>query len=172
MAVVTQTYAADAAIAVTTWESLAAAAWATSAAFDNTGTNYIDVLVGGAIAGDTVTGAISAGETFNIYVAARYDKDAVSYTGGIGTTLGAADSSLTEDTEFTPLNLKLLATVSVEATAPDVDQDYNWGPVSVAAAFGGVVPQNFILLLENNTGATTGSSGMVVNAVGITYTST
>ena len=172
MAVVTITYAADAAIAVTTWQSLASAAWATSAAFDNTSTNYVDVLVGGAIAGDTVTGVIAAGETFNIYVAARYDKDAVSYTGGIGTALGAADSTLTEDTEFTPLNLKLLSVVSVEPTTPDVDQDYNWGPVSIASVFGGVMPQNFILVLENNTGASTGASGMVVNSVGITYTST
>ena len=172
MAIVTTTYAADAAITVTTWEGLATVKWATSAAFDNTSTQYVDVLVGGAIAGYTTTGVIAAGERFLIYVSACYDKDTVSYTGGIGTAFDAGDATLTQDTEFTPLNLKLLEIVSVEATAPDVDQAYNWGPVSIAAAFGGVVPQKFMLVLYNGTGASTKTSGMIVNAVGIQYTST
>jgi len=161
-------YSADTAIAVTAWESLAADSWATSANVDNTSNLYIDMLVGGEIAASATT--IAAGESFDIYVAARYDKDVTtSYGGGIGTSLAAA-SAETEDTDFTPLNFVFLTSVSVEATAPDTTQDYIWGPVSIAQAFGGIMPQHFILALHNNTGSAM-TTGNVINSVGITYTS-
>jgi len=169
--VVTITYAADEAITVTTWHSLAADDWATSSMFDNTSNNYVDVLVGG---GMSIAGTSwAAGDTWEVYVSARYDTDTVSYTGGIGTTFDASDSILTEDTEFIPTNLRLLDVGNVEATAPTTDQVYNWGPLSVAAAFGGILPQKFILVLHNNSAAgAMDSDEMVCNAVGITYTST
>lgn len=162
------TYAADSAITVTQWESLGADAWATSSNVDNTSNLYIDMLVGGEIAASATT--IAAGESFDIYVAARYDKDTTtSYGGGIGTAF-AAGAAETADTDFNPLNLRLLTSVSVEATAPDTTQDYMWGPVSVAEHFGGILPQHFILVLHNNTGSAM-TTGNVVNSVGITYTS-
>lgn len=175
MAVTTVTYAADAAVTATNWESLVADDWASLPDIDNTSNNYIDILIGGQIDLDTTTGTIAAGESFDIYVAARYDKDVTtSYTGGIDTAFGANDSTLTEDTEFTPLNLIFLTSVSVEATSPDVSQGYNWGPVSVAQVFGGILPQHVMLVGHNNTGATTtaATSTTAVNYVGITYTST
>lgn len=160
-------YRADSAITVTAWDSLAADDWASSANYDNTSNLDDDVLVGGEIPASATT--LAAGESFDIYVAARYDKDVTtSYGGGIGTQLTAGDSTLTEDTEFTPNNLKFLVSVTVEDTAPDTTQDYIWGPVSIAQAFGGVMPQHFILLLHNNTGSALTTS-CVVNAVGITY---
>jgi len=167
--VLTQTYNADAAIVVTAWDSLAADDWASSANFENSN-GYVDVLVGGEIPAAATT--LAAGESFDIYVTARYDKDlATSYGGGLGTALGAADASLEEDTEFTPLNLELLTMVSVEATTPNTTQDYMWGPVSIAQAFGGIMPQHFMLIIHNNTGSALTTS-CVVNSVGITYTST
>jgi hypothetical protein len=175
MAGTTVTYATDEAITATNWESLAADAWATLPEVDNTTNKYMDVLVGGQIDLDTTTGTIAAGETFDIYISAVYDKDvATSWTGGIDAAFNDNDNTLTADTEFNALNLILLAVVSVEATAPDVSQGYNWGPVSVASAFGGIVPQKWMLVGHNNTGATTtaATSTTVVNAVGITYTST
>lgn len=175
MAILTTTYAADAAIVATNWESLAAGDWATLPNFDNTSTGYVDVLVGGQIDLDTTTGTIAAGESFDIYVAARFDKDVTtSYTGGINVAFAAGDASLTADTEFNALNLIMLTVVSVEATSPDVSQGYNWGPVSIASAFGSRMPQHIMLVGHNNTGATTtaATSTTIVNAVGIQYTST
>lgn len=170
MAVTNLTYAADEAIVVTTWDSLAADDWATSAAFDNTTSLYLDVLVGGEIAAAATT--LAAGESFDIYVAARYDvDDANSYGGGLADAFGASDSTLTEDTEFTPLNLLFLGSVSIEATTPNTTQDYMFGPYSVAALFGGNIPQMFMLALHNNTGSSIGT-GCAVNAVGVTYTTT
>ena len=174
MATLSLNYAADAAITATNWESLAADDWASLPSVDNTSNLYVDVLVGGQIDLDTTTGTLAAGESFDIYVAALFDKDtASSLTGGIDTAFTANDSTLTADTEFNPLNLIPLVSVRVEETSPDVSQGYNWGPVSVAAAFGGVLPQIWCLVGHNNTGGTTtaATSTTIVNYVGIKYTS-
>ena len=162
-------YAADSAITASNWESLAADAWATLPVYQNTG-GYDDLLIGGQI--DLGVTTIAAGESFDIYVSAKYDVDvASSLTGGIDTGFGANDSSLTEDTEFTPLNLRLLTSVRVEATSPNVSQGYNWGPLAIAPLFGGVLPEEIVLVGHNNTGATTTASvsTTVINVVGITW---
>ena len=167
-------YASDAAIVATNWDSLASSDWATLPLFDNTSTLYIDVLVGGKIHFDTVTGTILAADSFDIYVAALYDKDvASSYTGGIDTAFTANDSSITVDVEFNPLNLKLLAVVKPEATTADTEQSYNWGPYGIASLFSGLMPQKFILVGHNNSNdavLAAATSDHVVNVVGITYT--
>ncbi|MHA2085556.1 MAG: hypothetical protein ACXABD_17510 [Candidatus Thorarchaeota archaeon] len=167
-------YAADAAIVATNWDSLASSDWASLPAFDNESTLYVDCLVGGKIHFDTVTGTIVAGDAFEIYVSAYYDTDVTtSLTGGIDAALAANDTTLTEDTEFTPLNMNLLAVVKPEATTPDTEQSYNWGPVSIARAFGGIMPQKFVLIgFNNSTDAVlkAATSDHIINVVGITYT--
>ena len=162
-------YAADEAITASNWDSLVADDWATLPAFDNTTNLYVDVLIGGEIAFNTTTGTLAAGESFDIYVAARYAvSDANSYSGGLDDAFGANDATIAEDTEFTPLNLFFLGSVSIRATTPDTTLDYMFGPWPVAPLFGGQVPQNFILVGHNNTGATMGT-GCAVNAVGLKY---
>lgn len=164
------TYSADNGIAVTAWDSLAADDWASSADVDNTTDLFLDMLVGGELAASATT--LGAGESFDIYVTARYDKDlASSYGGGLGTALTAADSTLQLDVEFNPENFIFFATVGIENTAPDTTQDYMWGPRSVAAAFGGILPQHYMFVLHNNTGSAMGT-GNVMNGVGITFTTT
>ena len=177
MATVTNiTYAADAAIVATNWDSLASDGWATLPNFDNTSTLYVDVLVGGKIHFDTVTGIILSTDSFDIYVAARYDKDVTtSYSGGIDALFGANDTSLTLDTEFTNLNMKLLTVVKPEATTADIEQSMNWGPYSIAGLFGGIMPQHFMLVGHNNSNDAVlkaATSDHIVNLVGITYTHT
>ncbi len=177
MATVTKiTYASDEAIIATNWDALASDAWATLPAFDNTTNLYLDVLLGGKIHFDTVTGIILATDSFDIYLSALYDKDvASSYTGGIDALFTANDASLTEDTEFNPLNLKFLTSVRPQATTADTEQSNNWGPNAVAGLFGGVMPQKFILVGHNNSNDAVlkaATSDHVVNAVGITYTHT
>lgn len=174
MAVTKITYSSNNSVVASNWESLAADAWATLPDVDNTTNLFVDVLVGGQIDLDTTTGVIAAGESFDIYVAARFDKDVTtSYTGGIDTAFGANDNTLTTDVEFNNLNLIFLTSVAVEATTPDVSQGYNWGPISLAQCFGGHLPQHWILVGHNNTGGTStaATSTTAVNYVGITYTS-
>ncbi len=170
------TYAADAAIVATNWDSLASDDWATLPVFDNTTSLYVDVLVGGKIHFDTVTGIILVADRFDIYVSALYDIDvASSYTGGIDTAFTANDATIAADVEFNPLNLKPLASVKPEATTPDTEQSYNFGPYAIAGLFGGIMPQKFILVGHNNSNDAVlkaATSDHVVNVVGVTYTHT
>ena len=169
MAILTTTYAADAALAVTAWTTtLAAGETATSAIFANGSTNYVDVLIGGALALDATTPV--AGDTMDIYISGQYSDTATDMGGAIDALYGAGGEEVV-DTSFVRANLTLLAVVSVEATTPATAQTYHWGPVSVAAAFGGVMPKNFMLALHNNTAGAI-AAGCDVNTIGITYTST
>lgn len=176
MATVTNiTYSADGAIVATNWDSLAADDVASLPEFDNTSTLYVDMLVGGQVNVDTATGVLAAGESFDIYVVAKHDKDtATSGTGGIDTAFNPNDTTLAQDVELNLLNMTLLVSVRVEATTPDTEQGYNWGPIAVAQAFGGVLPQKWFLVGHNNTGGTTkaATSTNLVNTVGITFTHT
>lgn len=173
MAVTKITYAADAPIVAANWESLVAGGWATLPEVSNLSTLFMDVSIGGQINLDTATGALAAGESFDIYISAQFKSDvASSYSGGIDTAFNDDDSSLTEDTEFNPLNLILLTSVAVEATTPDIEQGYNWFVGSIAQAFGGVMPRRWMLVGHNNTGGTTKAttSTTIINYNGITYT--
>ena len=81
MAVTSITYSADAAIAVTAWDTgLTTGLSATSAIFDNTTTKYMDLLVGGIIELGATTPVV--GDSLDIYVGALYDKDVTSTPGG------------------------------------------------------------------------------------------
>ena len=169
MATTNIAYAADEAIAVTAWGTgLAATQYASSAMFDNTTNKYVDVLVGGILELDATTPV--AGDTLDIYVSGNYQTaTATDMGGGIDALFDAATEEVA-DTAFNPLNLTFLTSVAVEATTPATAQGYHFGPVSIAAAFGGTMPQKFFLVLHNNTAGTM-AAGSNVNAVGITYTS-
>lgn len=161
-------YGSNVSLGVSNWvTSLLTQEWATSSIFDNSSSLFDDVLIGGIVEGDTATGVIAAGESFDIYIIGQYSATVTDMGGGIGASFGAANE-VTEDVAFVKANLILVTAISVEPTAPDVDQGYQWGPMGVAQFFGGVMPHNFMLLLHNNTGASLGA-GSDVNTVGITY---
>jgi len=169
MSVTNITYAADEAIAVTAWGTgLAPGQYASSAMFDNTTNKYLDVLIGGLLELGATTPV--AGDTLDIYVAGNYQTaTATDVGGGIDALFDAATEEVA-DTAFNPLNLIFLGSVAVEATTPATAQGYHFGPLSIAQAFGGIMPQKFMLVLHNNTAGTM-AAGSNVNAVGITYTS-
>ena len=152
MATISISYAADEAIVSTNLDALASSGWVSLPSVTNAVNKYVDGLVGGQIHFDTATGTILAGDSVDIYISALTDSDtSTTGSGGIDLLFAAGDITLTLDTEFTPLNMKLIAVVKPEATAPDTEQTYNWGPVSVAAAFGGLMPEIWFLTVHNNS---------------------
>lgn len=109
-----------------------------STAVDNTTNLFLDALVflnikSGA-AGTLATG------TVNVYAYGTSD-------GGTNYTEGATgtDAAITL---VSPTNLKLIGIINVVAVATT----YKSGPFSVAAAFGGVLPDHWGIVIENKSG--------------------
>ncbi len=168
MAVTKITYTDGGEISTTTAiDGATSGAWASSAIYDNTTNLFVDVLIGGFM--DTTATTIAVGDTFDIYLAGSYDTTAATDLGG-GTGTGlTASATLTVDTHFIEKNLVFLTSVAVKSASPDAAYELRFGPLSVASAFGGAVPQNFLVVVNNNTGSATGTCK--INLVGITYTS-
>lgn len=147
--------------------ALADGAWFASGIIDNSSNLYIDAHV----AGQVQVKDVSADGSVDIYVAASFD--GTDFTAGVdqagegGVTWGTTGNTHVNG-EF---DLPLLASVSVDTT--DDNQDVFFGPFSVAQAFGGVMPQAWRIVIENNTGSelhTAGASNKI-EYTGITYTS-
>lgn len=76
--------------------------------------------------------------------------DGTTYTGGItGTDAGITFAS--EKTQLFPVAMMVTDATSNHA--------YEWGPVSVAQAFGGVVPPRWGVYIVHNTGVNLNSTG-------------
>jgi hypothetical protein len=138
-----------------TCASLANGSARASTAVDNTTTLYLDALVSINIK----TGATGTATTGYINVYAYGTAD-----GGTNYTEGATgtDAALTL---VSPTNLKLIGIVNAVANATT----YKSGPFSVAAAFGGTMPDHWGIVVQNNTGgaldATEGSHLKVYQGV-------
>ncbi len=114
-----------------------------SAAVDNTSNLFLDVLVMLQIK----SGASSTASTgaVNVYAYGTVD-GGTTYTEGAGTDAGI--------TLTVPPNARLIGVINVVANATT----YKAGPFSVAAAFGGVLPDHWGIIVENKTGGTLDST--------------
>lgn len=168
--VTTATFAADSALAVSTWDSdLTSGLWATSAIFDNSSTGYVDATAGGFV-DFTGTSAV-AGDTIDIYITMQYSDTSTDMGGAIDALLGP-DGIEAADTSFIAANLTFVTSISLHGT-PTTVIGYHWAAGGLAQYFGGVLPKRFMFLCHANTasslaGAATGN----LNVVGITYTNT
>lgn len=112
-----------------------------SSAIDNTSTLALDYLISGKVtAGTSPTSARS----IEVWVVGSWD----------GTTWPDVFDGTDSDETITSADIKastcrLLAAM---ATANTSDRTYHFGPVSVAAAFGGVVPKKFVIFVVHSTG--------------------
>lgn len=110
-----------------------------STAIDNTVNLFLDAEVQAKIktnaAGTNATGIV------NIYAYGTAD-GGTDYTDGLSGTNGAA-------TLTNPPNVRLIGTINAVANATT----YVGGPFSVAAAFGGILPDHWGIVVENLTGA-------------------
>lgn len=124
-----------------------------STAVDNSTNAYIDALVQATILSNA--SGVSATGHVDFYAVATVD-GGTSY--GEGATGTDAAITLTVPPNATPIG-----SLNVVANATT----YISNPMSVAAAFGGVLPAKFVVIAVNNTGATLGSTTNVVKYQGI-----
>lgn len=140
--------------------SLANDAARASTVVDNSSNLFLDALVSGKTKSGS-SGVSSAG-TLNIYAYATVDGGSNYTEGATGT-----DAAITLTN---PPNLKLVGIVNVVANSTA----YKFGPFSVAAAFGGTLPEKWGLVVENKTGAaltaTAGDHAAVYQGVCGSYT--
>lgn len=117
-----------------------------STVFDNSTTRYEDGLIGGSIqVGTTPVDK----NTIEIFLYGTFD-GGTNYTAGCSGT----DGAYTADGEEGLLPRATI--IYVDTTS---DQDYVWGPIPVAAAFGGRMPQKFGVVIQNKTGVNTNATG-------------
>lgn len=148
-------YAASSGITITL-NSLANNSARQSAVVDNSTNKYLDALVGGTF--KTATGTLASPGYINVYAYAL--TDGTNYSGGAS----GSDAAYTLPTYK---QLVLLGTVYIN-TANVVE---NMSPKSVAAAFGGTLPQKWGIVVENQSGLTLdASAGGALSYTGITVT--
>jgi len=110
-----------------------------STAVDNTTNLFLDALV--QVTAKTGASGVSATGYINVFAYATSD-GGTKYTDGVTGT----DAAFTVGAQT---NLALLGTIGVAANATS----YTSSPMSVAAAFGGVLPDHWGIVIHNNTGA-------------------
>lgn len=145
-----------------TWtpEGLGSSTYDASAAVDNTSNLYTDVLVGGKITTGT---SPASGGVITIYAYGSWD--GTNYSAGIsgsdGGTPGTGEEAL--------IQLYRVATIAVDATS---NHTYEWGPVSLAQVFGGVLPPKWGLVVYNGTSVALNATGSnhETKYTGLTYT--
>jgi hypothetical protein len=127
-----------------TLTSLASAAARQSTVVSNTTDLFLDALV----AIKTKTGTpLSSDKAIYVYAYGSSD--------GGSTYPDAVTGSDAAYTMISPTNLKLIGIIN----APTASTAYEAGPWSVAAAFGGVLPEKWGVVVQNATGATLSVTG-------------
>lgn len=143
MATVKASYASSAALTITL-ASLADGSMRQSTAVDNSSNLYVDALVGGKI--KTGASGVSASGYVDLYLAVSHD-GGTTYSGDASGTDGAYSGESG--------NLIFLARVTADANATT----YEFSGFSIAQACGGSMPQRWVIVVDNQTGAALDSTG-------------
>lgn len=132
-------YGTNGQLVTITLASLANNAAREAASQSNTSALYLDVLFMLVI--KTGAGAVGGDQLVNIYAAGSVD-------GGTTwpDTVTGSDAAITLNS---PTQLKLIGSIQVTASATT----YKSEPMSIAAAFGGILPEKWSIIVENKTGA-------------------
>lgn len=167
MATVTPNYASSAAITITL-TSLADGGYRESAGVSNTTNKYMDAVIGGSIQ----VGVVTADGVISLFAYGSADAGGI-YSGGLAGT----DETITWGT--TPASssvegfnqLRLLGVVSVDTT--DDNNDIEFSGMSVAGAFGGIMPEKWGIVVLNESSIALNATGTnnEVHYQGIKYDS-
>lgn len=115
-----------------------------SSEIDNRTALNQDYLVSGKITTGT---SPTTARPIEIWVIAALDNAAPTYLGGFGTADGAGPTLIQENKNTMCV---LVASITCNATS---NQQYDFGPVSIAALFGGFCPARFVFFVTQNTAA-------------------
>jgi hypothetical protein len=112
-----------------------------SAVIDNTSTLALDYLVSGKVTAGT---SPTASRSIEVWAVGSWD----------GTNWPDVFDGTESAETITSADIKasICRLVAAMATANTSDRVYHFGPVSLAAAFGGVVPPKVVLFVVHNTG--------------------
>ncbi len=129
-----------------------------SDAIDNSSNLYIDYLLSGVIT--TAGSGLSDNKNIDVYIYAQ-QTDAPTYPAGIT----GSDANLTlNSSEVRDSGCVLAASIRTNNTASTA---YSFSAVSVAACFGGSVPERWGVFIVQNTGAALASSGNTITYQGV-----
>lgn len=145
-------YVASSALTITLASLATSSTWLAgreSTAIDNSSNKYLDYLLAGLV---TVGTTPTVNTEIRVYVVAMRD-DSTWPSVFDGTDSDETVTSAGVGSGF----LKLAAVMLVDATTSD--RGYWFGPVSVAALFGGVCPQKFVVFCAHNTGVALHATG-------------
>lgn len=119
-----------------------------SAEIVNTSTLALDYLVSGKITAGT---SPTASRSIEVWAVGSWD----------GTTWPDVFDGTDSAETITSADIKasVCRLLAAMATANTSDRTYHFGPVSVAAAFGGVVPPKFVVFVTHSTGVNLNSTG-------------
>lgn len=160
-------YAASVALTVTNLHSLASsqtweAGW-TSGTVANGTNEYVDYLVSGTF---TTHASNRQAGSINVYVYAPLN-DTPTWPDLFSTgTEGTEGAATVHDTEQRDSGMRLLTSITVDATASDV---YTFPPTGIAQLFGGHVPNNFSIFVAQNASTTT-TAGLAAAGSALYYT--
>lgn len=157
-------YAASSNLTVTNLNSLASSTthvtgWE-SAEINNSTNGYVDYLVTFQV---TVASASLANGEIRLHCVPRLDD--ATWPGGFDGTESTETTPL-DDANGTAAGAVLLKAISTDTTASQV---YRSHPVSVAAAFGGVCPERFVLFITQSTTQALAASGNQVTIKGVYF---
>jgi hypothetical protein len=114
-------------------------------AIDNNATDdAIDSMVGGKITTGT---SPTASRQIEVWLAGSYD----------GTTFSGGATGA--DANLTPSEKTLLKLLTIIPTVNTSNKTYQWGPFSVAQAFGGTMPRKWSVYIVHNTGVALNATG-------------
>lgn len=131
-------------------ESATRAAGRESTAVVNTSNLFLDCLLGGVI---TTAASVTSGEIIEVWVYGQYE-DTPAYPGGVT----GSDAALTPATPKGTY-LKLAASITLDSTS---SKAYYFGPISVAALFGGTLPPRWGVWVTQSTDQNLHTSGNAI----------
>jgi hypothetical protein len=120
-----------------------------SAVVDNTADLALDAILGGTIA---TTSTPTANTVIEVWLFGSWD-NGTTYTSGAG----GGDATLSPATDGSKMLMRLVQEIQQTDTT---SRTYTLGPISVAEAFGGVMPDHWGFFIVHNTGQTLGATAL------------